>query len=206
MPAQITGLVLAGGRGVRMEGSDKGLQLFNGLPLAKIAQTRLLPQVAHLAFNANRNQEAYAAFGSPVWPDEVQNTGEYAGPLAGFLTGLTYCQTPYLLTVPCDTPHFPLDLVERLSAGLISDGADLAIAATLEADLSVKIHPVFCLMRTRVKDSLLDFMRCGKRRLSAWTALQNTSTVIFNKPSEAQAFLNLNTLAELRQLEKLHSA
>ena len=119
----ITGLVLAGGRGSRMGGVDKGLQNFQGLPLALHTLMRLSHQVGETMINANRNLAAYEAFGAPVWPDTLS---DHAGPLAGFLTGLERCETPYLLTVPCDTPWFPTDLAERMAQAL--SGSDQAIA------------------------------------------------------------------------------
>jgi molybdenum cofactor guanylyltransferase len=127
----ITGLVLAGGRGSRMGGVDKGLQNFNGSPLALHAVLRLGMQVGEVMVNANRNLAAYESFGTPVWPDADSS---YAGPLAGFLTGLERCETPYLLTVPCDTPLFPLDLAERLSQAMDKDDAEIAIVSAPEAD------------------------------------------------------------------------
>ena len=110
----ITGLILAGGRGSRMGGVDKGLQNFRGQSLAqqtlvRLQQQSLPPQ--DILINANRNLAAYQSLGVPVWPDSLDG---FAGPLAGFLTGLEHCQTPLLLTVPCDSPLFPLDLVQRL--------------------------------------------------------------------------------------------
>ena len=102
--SQITGLVLAGGRGSRMGGVDKGLQAYRGMPLAMHALLRLGPQVGEMMVNANRNLAAYESLGVPVWPDALP---DYPGPLAGFLTGLERCTTPFLATVPCDSPHFP---------------------------------------------------------------------------------------------------
>src|SRR5947209_14549865 len=119
----ITGLVLAGGRGSRMGGVDKGLQPHRGMPLAMQALLRLAPQVGALMINANRNLGAYESMGVPVWPDALP---DYAGPLAGFLAGLERCETPYLVTVPCDSPLFPPDLVERLLAALERDDAEIA--------------------------------------------------------------------------------
>ena len=113
--AQITGMVLAGGRGSRMGGVDKGLQGFRGMPLAMHALFRLQPQVGETMINANRNLSAYESMGVPVWPDALP---DYPGPLAGFLAGLERCETPYLVVVPCDTPLFPEDLVERLGGGV----------------------------------------------------------------------------------------
>ena len=115
-PHEITAMVLAGGRGSRMGGADKGLQNFNGIPLALHTLMRLQMQegqrVGDFMINANRNLGAYEAFGVLVWPD---NLADFPGPLGGFLTGLERCETPFLLTVPCDTPRLPLDLAERLA-------------------------------------------------------------------------------------------
>ena len=139
----ITGLILAGGRGSRMGGVDKGLQAHLGMPLAMHALLRLSPQVGEMMINANRNLAAYESMGAPVWPDALP---DYPGPLAGFLAGLEHCETPYLATVPCDSPHFPEDLVARLAERLDADDAEIAIAATRE-DGELRLQPVFCLMK-----------------------------------------------------------
>ena len=204
-PNDITGLILAGGRGSRMGGVDKGLQTFNGLPLAQHALKRLQMggSVGPILLNANRNLTAYEAFGAPVWPDEL---ADYAGPLAGFLTGLAHCKTPFLLTVPCDSPLFPLDLVPRLAQALEAAGADMAMAAAPETgqdgQLQVRSQPVFCLLRVTLLDSLTQFTQAGGRKIGAWTAQHNTVLVPFDQPGDdPRAFCNTNTLAELRQLE-----
>lgn len=201
----ITGVILAGGRGTRMGGVDKGLQHFNGVPLALHTLMRLSPQVGEVMLNANRNLADYAAFGAPVWPD-VSELGEYAGPLAGFATGLAHCSTPYLLTVPCDTPLFPADLVERLAVAMAREGAEMAMATAPDTDGQLRAQPAFCLMHVGMLDNLLDFMRQGGRKVGAWTAQHKTVQVPFDKPHDApQAFFNANTLAELHQLEARQS-
>src|SRR5438105_6653472 len=113
-----------------MGGIDKGLQMHRGIPLAMHALMRLAPQVGHMMINANRNLGAYDAFGVPVWPDALP---DYPGPLAGFLAGLERCETPYLVTVPCDTPDFPPDLVQRWASARVAQDAEPAIAATRSA-------------------------------------------------------------------------
>ncbi|WP_298931805.1 molybdenum cofactor guanylyltransferase MobA [uncultured Ramlibacter sp.] len=197
---EVTGLVLAGGRGSRMGGVDKGLQNFHGMPLALHTLLRLGPQVGELMVNANRNLSAYEAFGSPVWPDVL---ADYAGPLAGFLTGLERCETPWLVTVPCDTPLFPQDLVARLGAALEAQDADIAMAAAREEDGQLRAQPVFSLLRVDLLDSLVKFTHGGGRKIDAWTAQHKTVLVPFDAPGDqARAFFNANTLAELHQLEQ----
>ena len=197
----ITGVILAGGRGSRMGGVDKGLQNFNGVPLALHTLLRLSPQVGEIMINANRNLAAYESFGVPVWPDST-GLGEYAGPLAGFLTGLEHCETPYMLTVPCDTPLFPADLVQRMAVAFAEEGTDFAIASAPEEDGQLRPQPVFCLMHTGMLESLSRFTKSGGRKIDAWTAQHKTVIVPFNQPSDdARGFFNANTLAELHQLE-----
>ncbi len=201
----ITGIILAGGRGSRMGGVDKGLQNFNGVPLALHTLLRLSPQVGDIMINANRNLAAYESFGVPVWPDAA-TLGEYAGPLAGFMTGLERCETPYLLTVPCDTPLFPADLVARLAEALAHDGADFAVAAAPEEDdqknISIRPQPVFCQIRCEMLESLMRFTKNGGRKIDAWTAQHKTVHVTFDQAGDdAHGFCNANTLAELHQLE-----
>src|ERR1700688_1620093 len=191
---EISGLILAGGRGSRMGGIDKGLQMHLGVPLARHALERLLPQVAALMLNANRNLPAYRAMGVPVYPDEIT---DYPGPLAGMLAGLSNCRTPYLVTVPCDTPNFPLDLVARLMEGLVGIDGDMATAYTLE-DGRQRAQPVFCLMRASLRDSLFAFVESGERKTGLFAAEHHSAKVVFNDP---EAFANANTLEELAKLQ-----
>ena len=198
--SDITGLVLAGGRGSRMGGVDKGLQNFNGISLALATLMRLQPQVGALMVNANRNLAAYEAFGAPVWPDVL---ADYAGTLAGFLTGLERCETQWLVTVPCDTPLFPADLVARLARAADQDDAEIAMAAAREEDGQLRAQPVFCLLRVQLLESLVRFTHGGGRKIDAWTAQHRTSVVPFDAPGDdPRAFFNANTLAELHQLEQ----
>lgn len=202
-PHDITGLILAGGRGSRMGGVDKGLQNFNGMPLALHALMRLGPQVGEVMVNANRNLSAYESFGVPVWPDA---SADFAGPLSGFLVGLERCETPYLLTVPCDSPRFPLDLAERMSHALHTAQADIAMAAAPERNAdgthTLRTQPVFCLLRHDLLESLVRFTHAGGRKIDAWTAQHPTVVVPFDTPhDDPHAFSNVNTLQELLTLE-----
>ena len=201
-PEQITGLVLAGGRGSRMGGVDKGLQNHLGMPLALHAVMRLMPQVGGVMINANRNLGAYESMGVPVWPDAQ---ADYPGPLAGVLAGLEQCESPYLVTVPCDTPNFPGDLVARLAQALHDADADIAMAATFEdsvtddqAQESLQPQPVFCLLKTTLLESLVKFMHGGQRKIDRWTAQHHCVQVAFK---DSAAFFNANTLEELQRLQ-----
>jgi molybdopterin-guanine dinucleotide biosynthesis protein A len=188
---EVTGVVLAGGQGSRMGGVDKGLQPFRGKPMAAHAIERLAPQVDELLINANRNPEAYAAFGHRVIADEIEG---FAGPLAGFERGLAHATGKLVVTVPCDSPFLPHDLVARLRAALESGGAQIAVAKTGD-----QAHPVFCLMRREVHESLRQFLSSGQRKIDRWYSQLAVVEVAFD--DEADAFLNINTREELKGLE-----
>lgn len=189
----ITGLVLAGGRGSRMGGVDKGLQNHLGMPLAMHALLRLMPQVGPIMINANRNLGAYESMGVPVWPDTQAG---YPGPLAGLLVGLERCETDYLVTVPCDSPQFPLDLVQRLATALDDNDAEIAMAAISEGG-ATRTQPVFCLLKASLMESLMAYLDSGQRKIDRWTDSHRCAVVGFD---DAAAFANANTPAELQQL------
>ena len=202
-PEEITAVILAGGRGSRMGGVDKGLQSFRGMPLALHALMRLQGQVGSVMVNANRNLAAYESLGAEVWPDALP---DHAGPLAGFLTGLERCETPYLLTVPCDSPLFPEDLAKRLAEAMAREDADIAMVRAPEAGKdgkqALRPQPVFCLLKRDLLESLTHFTQQGGRKIDAWTALHKTAYADFDQPGDdPRAFFNANTLAELHALE-----
>mgnify|MGYP000144120584 FL=1 len=194
---RVTGLILAGGRGSRMGGTDKGLQPLRGMPMAMHVLWRLAPQVIDVVINANRNLGAYEGFGRTVVPDA---SADFQGPLAGMLAGLPYCETDWMMVVPCDVPHLPTDLVARLFAAAEAVDAPIAMPVTVDPDGQRQTHPVFLLLRGDLYDSLSVFMQNGGRKIDLWTASVGAIEVPFD---DASAFFNANTLADLNQLEQV---
>ena len=191
MRSSVTGLILAGGKGSRMGGVDKGLQAFRGKRLVDHVYERFAPQVGGIIINANQNHEEYKTFGVRVVSDAI---GGYAGPLAGLHAGLSVSKRPFLASVPCDSPFLPADLIERLYQRIDETGAELAVAKTGEQP-----HPVFSLMRRGVLDHLAEFLKGGGRKIDAWYATLNVVEVAFD--DEAEAFSNFNTREELQTWE-----
>ena len=193
-PAQrqsITGLILAGGRSSRMGGNDKALLTFKEKRLVDHVYERLAPQVAGVIINSNQNHEQYKTFGVRVVSDAI---GTYAGPLAGLHAGLSVSRRPYLISVPCDSPFFPEDLVERMFDALESTSAQIAVACTGDQP-----HPVFSLVRRSVLDHLTDFLKGGGRKVDAWYDTLKIVQVEFN---DEALFGNINTPEELEAFEK----
>jgi len=189
--SSVTGLILAGGKGSRMGGVDKGLQAFRGKRLVDHVYERFAPQVGGIIINANQNHEEYRTFGVRVVSDAI---GGYAGPLAGLHAGLSVSKRPFLASVPCDSPFLPADLIERLYQRIDETGAELAVAKTGEQP-----HPVFSLMRRGVCDHLTEFLKSGGRKIDAWYATLNVVEVGFD--DEPGAFSNINTREELHTWE-----
>lgn len=205
MSAPISAVVLAGGQGSRMGGVDKGLQPFAGKPLAWHTAQKLQahPLVHSVRFSANRHLDEYRALGWPVVADRLDG---YQGPLAGFVTALEDCPTPYALTVPCDTPCFPCELPQRLLQALEDEQAELAMvcARSAASDTQPYRQPTFCLLHRSLLGSLERFLLQGGRKIGAWTAQHRLAQVAFGQGSEApHAFYNLNTLDDLHRLEML---
>jgi molybdopterin-guanine dinucleotide biosynthesis protein A len=181
----ISGIVLAGGLGRRMGGVDKGLQPLRGKPMVEHVLARLSPQVGEIIINANQNADAYGRFGHRVIGDDIAG---FAGPLAGLHAGLKAARNPLVVTVPCDSPFLPSDLVSRLQSSLKDN--DLAVAKTGD-----QAHPVFALVRKSVLPNLEAFLTGGGRKIDAWYASLKYIEVLFD--DQLDAFRNINTLEEL---------
>lgn len=210
-PRQITGVVLAGGRGTRMGGLDKGLQSLDGTPLALHALRRLQPQVGACCISANRHADDYAAFGVPVLPDPLSEflpdvLPDFPGPLAGLLAAMRHSRTPYMASVPCDVPRFPTTLVQQLAHGLHAAGAVAAVAETASepstpsstSTAAWRRQPTFCLLHISLADPLAHYLRGGGRKVDGWLREQGAVAVrITAAPGD---FANANTLQDLQLL------
>lgn len=177
-----------------MGGQDKGLMTYRGEPLVAHVLRRLAPQVGSVIVSANRHLDAYAAIAAPyqaqVCPDDLpEAVPNYPGPLAGMLTGLLHCSTPYLAVVPCDVPHLPADLVERLSQQLTTTRCQAALAVA-----AGRRQPALCLLSKDLAADLADYLSAGHRKLDGCLARWQACEVLFD---DAQAFRNFNTPEQL---------
>ncbi len=179
-----------------MGGLDKGLQALGEHTLVEHALARLRPQVGALAINANRHAELYAAHGLPVWPDALQG---FHGPLAGMLAGLAAMQTDWLVTVPCDTPLFPAELVARLTQAASAAHCLAAMPVTRDDSGQPQPQPVFCLLHRSLRAPLEAALAGGERKIERFTRGQGQVLVPFD---DAAAFFNANTPEDLEHLRR----
>jgi len=187
----ITAVILAGGRGSRMGGLDKGLVTYQKKKLIEHVLDAISPQVGQIIINANRNQPEYESYGYPVINDELS---DFQGPLAGFYSAMNKSTTDYIVTLPCDGPNLPNDLVERLSQQVKNENT---IAVAYDGR---RMQPVYALIPIKLKESLNDFLQNGDRKIDLWYAQHNTQLVDFSDKDDA--FFNIDT-EEQRQQGKM---
>ncbi|MGK0296875.1 MAG: molybdopterin-guanine dinucleotide biosynthesis protein A [Gammaproteobacteria bacterium] len=189
--SKITAVILAGGESRRMQGSDKGLLQLLGRPLIHYGIERIKPQVSEIIINANRNSQLYSEMGYPVI---VDNYSGYEGPLAGISACMARTDTEYLACIPCDSPIFPDDLVERLYKSIINNNADISVVHD-----GNRTQPTFSLIKISLLGSLLDFLKKGHRKIYKWYA--NHSLVQSDFSDKEFLFLNINTRDDLNNAE-----
>ena len=188
--SDVTAVVLAGGRARRMGGQDKGLVELNQVPLIEYALTALQGQVETILINANRNIERYADLGYPVIED--RHSG-FNGPLAGMASALSVMHTRYLVTVPCDSPALPQDLVDRLLGARAAADAELAVAHD-----GIRMQPVFALLERSLLPSLERFLEADGRKIDQWYAQHRLALADFS--DQPNAFSNVNTPEDLAHM------
>jgi molybdopterin-guanine dinucleotide biosynthesis protein A len=177
----VTGLVLAGGRGSRMGGVDKGLALYQGRPLVAAVIERLAGQVSDIMISCNRNQSHYRSHATTILTDY---RADFQGPLAGIESAVAGLRTPLLAVVACDTPELPNDLVARLSRGLGENNA------AAYAHDGVRDQYLFALIHSSALTTLRDYLDAGGRSVKGWYDLVNASAIDFS--DQPEAFININ--------------
>ena len=187
MTITISAVILAGGKAHRMGGQDKGLQILGKQSLIQYVINRLQPQIHNISINTNRNQTEYAKFGFPIFSDVLP---DFQGPLSGMLTALEKTKSDFILFTPCDTPFFPMNLLDKLKSAVKNDRTLIAYACDEERE-----HPVFCLMSVQLKEKLRHYLASGERRLLQFMKENGGISVKFTK--EEGHFENFNTLDDL---------
>ena len=191
-PLPITAVILAGGEARRMGGVDKGLVEVAQKPMIEYVINAVAPQVSKLLINANRNQDAYAQYGFPVVADTLEG---FHGPLAGMASAMQIVDTDYMLSLPCDSPHVPNDLAQRLFKKLDAAHAEISVAHNGE-----RLQPVFCLLKTSLLDSMLNYLNSGERKIDRWFTQHEMVTADFSDKPET--FINVNSPEDIVRLEQ----
>lgn len=196
-PASFPAVILAGGRATRMGGAPKPLLPLGGRPLLAHLLERLAPQAGPLALNLNADLPAFARFGLPVLPDLLP---DWPGPLAGILAAMDWAEdlgADCVLTVAGDTPFLPADLGARLAQA--RGGSGLALAASLDAEGTPRVHPVIGLWPTGLRGDLRRTLGQDARRVRDFTDRHDPALAVW--PAPPDPFENINTPADLARAE-----
>jgi len=188
---EISALILAGGRGSRMGGIDKGLISIAGKPAIEHVLQRLRPQLETILISANRNLDRYARYEHPVIEDTL---GEFPGPLAGIAAGLHASATKYLLCLPVDAPLLGEQYVARMKTALEKTGGRACVA-----EFNGKPEPVFCLLHKSHEQTLLEYLGQGKRSVQVWLEEIGAQAVDFSDWPDQ--FININLEQDQHKLE-----
>ncbi|MGV6857944.1 MAG: molybdenum cofactor guanylyltransferase MobA [bacterium] len=188
-PDDITAVILAGGRGSRMGGQDKGWIKLDETPLIKHIVQAITPQVGSIIISANRHLDRYATFGYPVVGDTLVG---FQGPLAGVLAAMEQAHTPYILTLPCDAPGVPPSLASRLGAA--AGGSHVAVAHDGQ-----HLQAVYALIPVALAPDLRQYLHRGERKMRQWLSSRGMQLVDFS--DSAHAFRNINTPEDLAALK-----
>lgn len=190
--SDVTAVILAGGRGRRMGGLDKGLIPFLGQPIIEHTLAAITPQCGAVIINANRNIDVYSQYNHPVISDQ---SNDFQGPLAGFAIAMEHSSSLLIATIPCDAPIIPKGLIQRLLTVLNDVNADIAVAHD-----GIRLQPVYALIKTQLLGGLQEFITQGNRKIDLWYAQNNMVEVDFS--DIPYAFKNINTPEQKIEMEQ----
>ncbi len=196
----IVGILLAGGKSRRMGGGDKCLLQLGGKTILQHAIDRATPQVSNLILNINGDPDRFSHYNLNIVSDDI---GNFAGPLAGVLTGMHWVmenhpECKWIVTFPTDTPFFPMDLASKLYGAVSDNKAELACAASGD-----RHHPVFGIWPVNLFAALkVAMIDNGVRKIDDWTCGYNLKTVKFEF-KKIDPFFNINRPEDLECAETL---
>lgn len=182
----VTGLILAGGAGLRMGGADKGLLAWQGRPLVEHVARTLRNEVDTLLISCNRNREYYSSLADAIVTDTRPG---YSGPLAGIEAATPLLRSEFLLISPCDTPHLPHDIGSRLLTAMV-EAADTTVDISYACD-GEREHYLCAVLRTRILGTLSPELDRGTRAVRHWYRQHRCLAVDFS--SQRGCFHNINT-------------
>lgn len=188
----VDAVILCGGRGQRMGGQDKGLVLLQNRPLVAWALAALQRQshpVAQIYINANRNNMVYRQYGLPVVADHYRG---FCGPLAGIHAAMKASTASYLLSIPCDVPELPADLVQKLLDACEENQYRAAFAQSAAG----RAQPVICILSCRLLPQLEAYLDMGNAKVMSWLTEVGARPVLFDE----DCFVNINTPADLTRV------
>ncbi len=189
---EITIVILAGGRGRRMNQGDKGWVELNQKPLIEHVIDAISRQNSNILISANQSIKRYQALGFPVVSDQLS---DFQGPLAGFAAAMEAVETPYILTLPCDAPNIADNYQARMWESLQTNQTDLAVAYD-----GKRLQSLHALVPIHLRADLIRYLSGQSRKLDTWYSQYAMGLVDFS--DQAEQFINLNTPDDLERFSR----
>ena len=187
----VTTVILAGGLGKRI-GGNKAQKLLQGKPLIAWVLDSVGQHSAEILINANFSAEGFSQYGYRVVAD--QYTGNQ-GPLAGLHAAMACAKYRLVVTVPCDTPFLPHDLILRLLPAVAEGNAEAAVVVVEGCR-----QPTLAIYNRAVLPKLSKFLESGGRKVGDWLDTLIVNEVMFDNEI---GFGNINSMADLESAEIL---
>jgi molybdopterin-guanine dinucleotide biosynthesis protein A len=187
-PIKIAAVVLAGGQGERMGRQDKGLVLYQGVPMVCWTLDRLTPLLDKVVISCNRNFEQYASYGYTLVKDQI---GGYQGPLAGVHAAMQQLEGyTHVLVLPCDTPLLDEDVIQCLLQAVRVHTEEIVLLKT--DDQPQFLHAVIPLKLTQ---ALGLWLETGERAVYKW--YKQFPMYFVEVGAQSPTLKNINTVQDL---------
>ncbi|WP_298533659.1 molybdenum cofactor guanylyltransferase [uncultured Algibacter sp.] len=189
--ANITGIILAGGKSSRM-GTDKGFLILNNKPFVQYSIDALRPLVSEIIIVSDISD--YDILGLK----RINDITKDAGPVAGISSGLEASKTEYNLILSCDIPLITSEVLQKL-IDAVDDKSEI-----IQAESNGKTMPLIALYPKEIKDIFNTFLQNDERRLRIAIKACNYKNVALAEKYQISTS-NVNTKEEFKQIEDAYN-
>lgn len=189
--ADLTGIILAGGKSSRM-GTDKGFLKLNTKPFVQYSIDALKPLVSNVIIVSDHSE--YDSLGHRRITDDIKG----AGPVSGIYSGLKASKTTYNLVLSCDIPLITTVVLQKLIEAVDEE------SEIIQAKSNGKTMPLIALYKSNVKNIFKRLLEQDERRLRIAIKACSYKNVVLNEAYQ-NATLNVNTKEELKHIEDVYN-
>jgi molybdopterin-guanine dinucleotide biosynthesis protein A len=185
---KITGIILSGGKSIRM-GENKAFIEIEGVPIIHTIYTLFKDLFQEVIIVANQ-KELFSNFNSKIYSDLLHNKGV----LGGLYTGLFYSTFNYSFCVACDMPFIKISLVQYLIQRIKDE--DVIVPRTKDG-----LQPLHAFYSKNCLDPIKKIIEQGKYKIIDFYSMVNVKIVEENDfvslDPFMESFINVNTPEEL---------
>ena len=191
-------VILAGGKGSRLDKKGKYNQVFNNMSLLEHVYNKVKKQLDVIAVNFN-NKETKSNLEIKCIYDIYQND---IGPLAGIHSAIKYSNEKFgeagmVCTVPVDTPFLPNDLINKLYQNIKKNSSDITVAKS-----GTRTHPTIAIWKNSLLIKLEEYISNDIRKIDRFTGDMQVSYESW-KIDGIDPFFNINNYDDLKIAETM---